>query len=154
MKKGAKMTPKGRPTVVIADDHVGMQKWISEVLADECNILAIVNDGSKAVRAAVEFKPDVVILDLFMPGVDGIHAAQEMRRLGVPAKLIIISVQDDAEYVEIAGSIGAGYVVKTRIHVDLSLAVKEVLAGRTFVSPLALISSRKPEPRHLPSRNP
>jgi len=97
--------------------------------------VAAVNDGAGAVQAAVDFTPDVVILDIAMPGVDGIHAARQMKQLGLTAKVIFLTVHEDADYVRAARAIGASYVRKPRMHVDLLLAIKEALAGRIFVSP-------------------
>jgi DNA-binding NarL/FixJ family response regulator len=126
---------KCRPTVVIADNHPGILKKASELLADEFNIVATVSDGTGAVDAAVKFKPDVLVLDMFIPGIDGIEAARETKRLGLVAKFVLLTVEEDADYVEAAHAVGASYVLKSRMYVDLPMAIKEALAGRSFVSP-------------------
>ena len=126
--------PKDKPTVVLADDHMGILNRVSEVLAQEYNVVAMVNNGADAVKAVTEFAPDVLILDITMPGMDGIKAGREIKRLGLTSKLIFLSVREDADYIEAARAIGASYVLKPRLHVDLTLALKETLAGRIFIS--------------------
>ena len=123
-----------RHTVALADDHIGMIQKVSDLLADEFNVVARVQDGTKAVQAALDFNPDIFILDICMPGLDGIHAANEMKRLGVPAKIILLTVQEDSDYIEAARELGASYVLKSRMHRDLLMALEETLAGRTFFS--------------------
>jgi len=134
------VTYNHRPTMVLADDHVGILNRASEILAQEFNIVATANDGISAVRAAMEFKPDILILDIAMPGINGIRVAHEVRRLGLTAKLVFLTVQADPDYIQTAHGIGANYVLKPRMHLDLLLAVKEALAGRSFVSPLPVMT--------------
>ncbi|HXY07882.1 MAG TPA: response regulator transcription factor [Terriglobales bacterium] len=131
-----------RPTVVLADDHARVLSRVGELLADECNVVAGVSDGIKVVQAALKYKPDIVVLDIAMPGLDGIQAAREVRRFALPARLIFLTVQEDADYIRAAQDLGASYVVKRRMHIDLPLAIKEALAGRMFFSPRVLTHSR------------
>jgi len=131
-----------RPTVVLADDHARVLSRVGELLADECNVVAGVSDGIKVVQAALKYKPDIVVLDIAMPGLDGIQAAREVRRCALPARLIFLTVQEDADYIRAAQDLGASYVVKRRMHIDLPLAIKEALAGRMFFSPRVLTHSR------------
>src|SRR6267378_1837554 len=91
------VTYNHRPTMVLADDHVGILNRASEILAQEFNIVATANDGISAVRAAMEFKPDILILDIAMPGINGIRVAHEVRRLGLTAKLVFLTVQADPD---------------------------------------------------------
>lgn len=122
------------PTVIVADDHLAIREKVSELLREEFDVVASAADGAKAVRAVVELGPDVVVMDICMPELDGIHAAREIQRLGVGSKLVFLTVQEDAEYVQTAHSMGAAYVLKSRMQQDLPTAVKEILAGRLFVS--------------------
>jgi len=128
------MISNGRPTVVLADDHERVRNRVAELLGAECCIVASVNDGHLSVEAAERFKPDLIILDISMPSLDGIQAAQEIRRRGLACKIIFLTVQEDADYVQIANQMGASYVLKARMHVDLPLAIKAVLAEGMFVS--------------------
>lgn len=134
---GTPMTLSDRPTVVLADDHEGILRSVCEILGDGFQIVATVRDGIKAVEAAIDLQPDIMVLDIAMPGLDGMRAAMEVKRLGLWSKLIFLTVQEDHDYVQAAHSIGASYVLKARMHVDLPVAMREALAGRTFVSPFS-----------------
>jgi DNA-binding NarL/FixJ family response regulator len=139
------VTLNHRPTVVLADDHIGILKRVSGFLAEEFNIVATVSDGIKAIQAAEKLRPDILVLDIGMPGIDGINAAREIKRLGIVSKLIFLTVQEDDDYIRTARAIGACYVVKCRMHVDLRSAIQEALAGRIFCSPLSsVVSPNKP----------
>jgi DNA-binding NarL/FixJ family response regulator len=132
-----------RPTVVLADDHHRILEKVSEILSAECCILAAVSDGSRSVEAVEKLMPDVVILDIAMPGVGGIQAAREIVRRGMKCRIIFLTVQEDAEYVQVASEIGAGYVLKSRMHTDLPHAVREALLGRPFVSRFSVIGTTR-----------
>lgn len=125
------------PTVVLADDHECVRNRAIEVLGAACCVVASVDDGYSSVEAAEEFRPDLIILDICMPALDGIQAAREIRRRGLSCKIIFLTVQKDPEYVHIANQLGASYVLKTRMHLDLPVAVKTALAEGTFVSPFS-----------------
>lgn len=135
------MPPDDTPTVVLADDHPSVLSKIRTILANQIDVVATADNGFSAILAVEEFNPDILILDISMPGQDGIHVARELKRLGIKTKLIFITVQEDADYVEVARTIGASYVLKARLHIDLLSAIKEELAGRMFVSPFTLLSS-------------
>jgi DNA-binding NarL/FixJ family response regulator len=130
--------------VALADDHIAVLQRVSTLLATEFEIVAAVEDGANAVQAGLDFRPDIFILDICMPGLSGIQAAGEMRRLGLSSKLVFLTIQEDADYLEAAQALGASYVLKSRMHSDLPLAVREALAGRIFVSRLSTPSSLAP----------
>jgi DNA-binding NarL/FixJ family response regulator len=132
-----------KPTVVLADDHPRVLSTVGEILANEFDILAGVSDGIKVVQAALKYKPDILVLDIAMPGLDGIQAAREVKRLTLPARLIFLTVQEDPDYVRAAHDLGASYVLKHRMHIDLPHAIKETLAGRMFVSPRSMLTYPK-----------
>jgi DNA-binding NarL/FixJ family response regulator len=137
------MVPSNKkPTVVLADDHVGMLNKVSELLGQQVRIVAKVRDGSASIQAAVDHNPDVLILDIAMPGLNGIQAAREMRRRGLASSIIFLTVQDDAELVDLAETIGASYVLKPRMHTDLLFALNETLLGRRFISTIASAASQ------------
>ncbi len=123
-----------RPTVVLADDHQGVLTAAAMLVGMEYEVVATVGDGAGAVRAVTALKPDVVVLDIGMPGTDGIQAASQLRRLGFPVKVVFLTIQDDSDCVDAAGAMGASYVLKPRMYSDLLTAIKEALAGRTFFS--------------------
>lgn len=134
-----------KPTVVLADDHGRVLSELKMLLRDEFDVVATVGDGAKAVQAVAELSPDVVVLDIGMPGTNGIQAAHRLRDLGFTSKLVFLTVQQDADCVEAAGAMGASYVLKARMYSDLSTAIAEALAGRLFFSK-PLHSHRSPKP--------
>ena len=130
--------------VVIADDDNDLIQRVLSLMPDQFEIVATVNDGLSAVQAASRFNPDIIILDIMMPGIDGIEVAREMNRLGVTSKVIFLTALDDDDYVHAARVIGASFVQKRRMRHDLTFAMKEMLDGRTFASPSSLSSPQTP----------
>lgn len=124
------------PIAVIADDHVRVLDKVTEVLSREVVIVATVHDGVDAVRAAKEYKPDLVVLDVFMPHLSGIGAAREIRREGVACKIIFLSIQEDPEILRAAQELGASYVFKKKMKTDLITALRSELSGAHFFSSL------------------
>ena len=111
-----------------------MLEEVSKLLESEFEIVAAVSNGALAVEAVTGLKPDAVLLDIHMPGTSGIEAAEQLRHMGTSAKIIFLTIETDPEYVRLASSLSASYVVKSRMPRDLVIAVKEALAGRLFVS--------------------
>lgn len=123
-----------RLRVLLADDHLGMLESARKLLSAEYRVVASVNNGRIALETARELNPDLVVLDIEMPEMDGIRAAQEMRRLGLKARILFLTVHNDEDYVAAARESGDGYVLKSRMATDLPHAIKEALKGRFFVS--------------------
>lgn len=122
--------------VLLADDHSEMLNQTGNVLAAEFEIIGTVTNGVGLVKATAELDPDVVVLDISMPLMDGIEAAWHIQVLDCRAKVVFLTIHEDPDYVRAAiRSGGAGYVVKSRMATDLVAAIHEVLAGRRFVSP-------------------
>ncbi len=106
------------------------------MLAGEFEIVGSVGNGLDLVDATVQLDPDVVVLDITMPGLDGIKAASRLKQFGCRAKLVFLTVHEDLDYVRAAlQSGGAAYVLKARLASDLIVAIHEALEGRCFVSP-------------------
>jgi len=125
-----------RPRVLLADDHMGVLVNASNILRGEFDVVGAVTDGLAAVNAACELKPDLVVLDIGMPELDGLDAAKELRRRGSSARVVFLTVQEDAEYVAAALDCGGmAYVLKSRMYSDLSNAIGAALSGTIFVSP-------------------
>jgi DNA-binding NarL/FixJ family response regulator len=134
-----------RPTIVLADDHVAILNVASMLLGREFDVVATAPDGVRAVEAVAENMPDIVVLDIGMPGSDGIQAAQRIKDLGFTPKVVFLTVQEDADCVEAACAMGASYVLKPRMYSDLLTAIRETLAGRLFFStPLHPLGSSSP----------
>ncbi len=124
--------------VLLADDHEAMLDRVTKLLAADCDVVGAVSDGRQALDAARELKPDVLVLDISMPVMNGFETAQRLRQAGAKTRIIFLTVYDDPDYAREALETGAlGYVIKTRIASDLLVAIKEAHAGRSFVSPLS-----------------
>ena len=125
-----------RYSVVLADDNKEMRHIVAQHLGPEFVIVCSVSDGRGAVDAALELDPDIGILDISMPVMNGIDAAAEIRRRGLKMKIIFLTVNEDPEFLRAAFEAGAiGYVVKRQLSADLPDALKAALAGKKFVSP-------------------
>lgn len=123
-----------RPSVVLADDSPEILTEVSNLLQSKCNVEAAVGNGILAVQVVAKLKPKLAILDIAMPGISGIEAARQIRELGLPTKIVFLTIQRDPDYIQAAADLDAGYVLKSRLHLDLLIAIDEALAGRTFVS--------------------
>jgi len=125
-----------RPRVLLADDHAAMLALTATVLADECLVVGNVGDGYELLAEAERLHPDVIVLDITMPRLDGIQAARQLRRSSGPARLVFLTIYEDADYARAALDAGGlGYVVKRRLTSDLLPAIRAALADRRFVSP-------------------
>ena len=115
---------------------------VASLLERDFEIVGKTGDGNSAVVEARRLKPDVVILDIAMPDLNGIEAARELKKSGSKAKIVILTVHDDPDYLLKCLAVGAlGYVVKSRIATDLVVAIKEALMNLVFVSPTDALMS-------------
>src|SRR5262245_57866081 len=115
-----------------------MLEFVSQSLADDFNIVARVNDGRHAVDAARRLDPDLIVLDISMPELDGFETLKELNKIGSRAKVVFLTLHDADEYVAEAIRLGAsGYVLKTLLRSQLVDALDHALEGRTFVPALA-----------------
>jgi two-component system, NarL family, response regulator NreC len=98
--------------------------------------VGVCKDGVSAVQLISETKPDVALLDIFMPGLDGIKVVGRLRTSDTQTKIIMLTGIEGQDYVNVALKAGAnGFVVKRRMHSDLHKAIETVLSGAVFVSP-------------------
>ena len=124
-----------RLTVVLADDHAGIRESVSRWLSPVYKIVASVSDGIAAVEAIVELSPDIAVLDIAMPELNGIEVARELKKRGCNTKVVFLTVQEDEDYISTALQTGAlGYVLKGRMRSDLLQAIEGAVAGDIFVS--------------------
>jgi DNA-binding NarL/FixJ family response regulator len=119
--------------VLLVDDHVKVLESEMRLLSADYTIVAAVTDGLTALKAAKELNPDLIVLDIEMPELDGIQAAREMRRMGSKAIIVFLTVHTDEYYVTAARACGNGYVLKYRMYSDLRNAIQEALSGGFFV---------------------
>jgi DNA-binding NarL/FixJ family response regulator len=122
--------------ILLADDQQEMLEIVARLLEDEFDVIAAVADGERVIEAAVRLAPDLLVLDISMPILNGIEAASCLNESGSRAKVIFLTVNEDPVIVEAAFSVGArGYVLKQRLATDLIPAIRYVLHDRMFVYP-------------------
>lgn len=123
--------------ILLVDDFERWRRFVASLLQKhaEWQIIGEASDGLEAIQKAEELRPDLIVLDLGLPKLNGIEAARRIRRLTPESKIIFLSQESSADVVREALSFGAqAYVVKTRVGSDLLAAVEAVLEGRQFVS--------------------
>jgi DNA-binding NarL/FixJ family response regulator len=121
---------------LLADDHGDVLDTVARLLVPEFDVVGTVTDGTGLLSAAGRLKPDVVIVDISMPILNGIEAVRRLMESGSQAQVVFLTVHESSDYVRAALATGAlGYVVKPRMGVDLNVAIKEVHAGRSYLSP-------------------
>ena len=124
--------------VILADDHGIVRAGIRLLLEQQPDIevVAEAEDGREAVRLAEALNPNVVVMDVAMPYLNGIDAAAQIAKSKPDIRVIILSMYDDEEYIARALTAGVtGYLLKRSAHVDMLMAVRSVAAGRAFFSP-------------------
>ena len=126
-----------RPRVVLADDELQMRELVAELLRFDCEIVGSVKNGEEAIEAVQELDPDVVVLDISMPVLNGFQVASRLRDSGCRAKVIFLSVHQDRDFIAAAYAVGAvSYVFKSHASADLLPAIQSALQGQTFASAL------------------
>lgn len=125
-----------RARILIADDHEDTRELVAQLLASEYDVVAMVGDGKAAVAATLRLEPDLVVLDISMPVMNGLTAAWHLKQCARPPKVVFITCHADTAYVEEASRLGAeGYVMKPNLFSDLGEAILAVLAGGRYRSP-------------------
>jgi DNA-binding NarL/FixJ family response regulator len=124
-----------RPKAVLAEDHLLIQEAMRLELRREVEVVATVQDGAAALEAVAKHQPDVLLLDVSLPKVNGITVAQRAKQSWPDLKILFVTAQSDRTYVEEAFRSGAsGYLLKGGIGSELREAVREVLAGHSYRS--------------------
>ena len=124
--------------VLIADDHSLIRKGLEQVLELENDIEVIgeASNGKEAVEQAMKLNPDVVLMDINMPVQNGVYAIRELKEKGCPARIIVLTIHDDREYLVEAIRIGAaGYIMKDADVDHLIKAIRDVYRGDTYIQP-------------------
>ena len=131
-----------RPRVLLADDHLAFLESVSHLLAADCDIVALAGDGRQALELATRLRPDVVVLDVAMPELDGFQTLEQLRRDDPDTRVVFLTMHTEDEFVTAAINGGAhGYVLKSRTRLDLISAIDHALAGRLFVPSLTSLST-------------
>lgn len=139
-----------RARILLADDHKEIRDRAVRLLEPEFQVVGTVADGSALLRASEQMKPDVCVIDISMPLINGIEAANQLRLAGSEARIVFLTVNEDPDFVRAALRTGAlGYVVKSRMATDLCAAINGAIGGQLFVSP-SCIFSVDPDQRNPP----
>ncbi|MGE3155008.1 MAG: response regulator transcription factor [Nitrospiraceae bacterium] len=134
-RDGPKIGPVTRPRVIFADDSAQLLDHTVRLMADACDIVATASDGAGVVELVERLLPDIAVLDITMPNMNGLDVARRLRADGVGTRIIFLTVHDDPDYLSEAMTLGAmAYVIKDRLVSDLPQAIHDVSAGRRFVS--------------------
>jgi DNA-binding NarL/FixJ family response regulator len=125
--------------VLLADDHVQLLGELKAQLGRVFEVVGAVENGEQAVNATLRLSPDVLVLDISMPVMNGFQAAARLRDLKCKTKIVVLTTYEDHEYIDAAFSAGASaYVAKGHFGTDLVMAIRQVVYGNTFVSPSLL----------------
>lgn len=125
-----------RIRVLLADDYEDMIKRVKALLEPDFEVVGSVRNGQTLVHAAEELRPDVLVVDISMPLLNGIEAVRRIMSSGCKEKVIFLTVHDDPDMVSLCMEAGGlGFVVKSRLASDLIPAIRLALVSRTFISP-------------------
>jgi len=127
-----------RPRLLLADDHRLLREAFVKLLEPECDVLGAVTDGRALLEAAPRLRPDVVVLDIAMPLLNGLDAARQLKRLMPGVKVIFLTVSEDPELAaEAFRAGGSAFLLKNSAASELLQAIADVMQGRSYVTPLA-----------------
>lgn len=125
-----------RARVLLADDHTLLLDGLRRLLADDFDVVGVAVNGAELVQMAEELHPDVILLDISMPQLNGFDAAQQLRRTSPQLRFIFVTMHLEPDYVKTALGLGAsGYVVKCAASTELLTAIDAALRDEVFVSP-------------------
>ncbi|MGH7705190.1 MAG: response regulator [Candidatus Dormibacteria bacterium] len=144
---------RAQTTILIAEDHALVREGTRQILGghDEFRVVGEAARGDDAVRTALELRPQVVLMDMRMPGVNGIEATRQILAQAPGTKVVIVSAHEDEDYVREALAAGAvGYILKTAPARELIDGVRAVAAGALVLSPS--LSRRLAQARQDPAR--
>ena len=150
----------GKPRVLLADDHTLILSAFEKLLTPDCEIVGQVSDGRALVAAAETLRPDVIVLDIGMPHLNGLDAARQIKRKQPAVKLVFLTMNEQTELAATAFEAGAsGYLLKRSATSELMTSIREVMQGRSYVTPLvtkdlvgSLLHPDKRKPAELTSR--
>ena len=126
-----------KPRVVIVDDHTLLAEAFEKLLERDCDVIGTYGDSRAFILDAPRLRPDVVLLDMSMPMLNGLDTARELRRLVPSARIVFLTMNEDPDVAAEAFRVGAsGYLLKRSASGELSLAVREVMSHRYYITPL------------------
>ena len=126
-----------RPRVLLADDHRMLREVFAEILQPRCDVVGAVGDGRALLSAAAQCKPDVVVLDIAMPLLNGLDATRQLKRTMPQVKIVVLTVNEDPDLAADAIRAGAAcYLLKNSAASELLQAIDEAMCGRSYITPL------------------
>ena len=126
-----------KPRVIIADDHALVAEGVSKLIERDVQLVASVADGRALVQAVEKLNPDLALVDISLPLLNGLDACRQIKKANPTVKVIALTMHLERHFVTEAFRAGvSGYVLKQSVADELIFAIKEVLKGRTYVSPL------------------
>lgn len=126
-----------KPRVIVADDHTLLAEAFEKLLSPECDVVARVADGRALVNAVREHHPDVVVLDLAMPLLNGLEAARQIKQFDRGIKLVFVTMNEDPDLAAEAFRVGgSAYLLKRSAGSELLTAIREAMKHRSYVTPL------------------
>ena len=135
-KKNPPALMQKMPRVVLADDQPEVLQTVSSILQDECEIVGLANNGEQVVHLVQTTSPDLLVLDIFMPTLNGFDVAGRLKDSSSLSKILFLTVHEDPDFVRAAISLGAmGYVLKAHLITELMPAIRSVLDDQLYVSP-------------------
>ena len=144
-----------RPRVLLADDHALLLGALENLLSAECDVVGQVSDGRALLAAAETLKPDVIVLDISMPVLNGLEAGRQIKRFLRSVKLVFVTMNEDPDLAAEAFRAGAsGYLLKRSAAAELLTAIKQVTQGRSYITPLmteSLVEALMQPPEHSPA---
>lgn len=129
---------KAKRRIVIAEDYTILREGLRSLLSSnpEFEIAGEAEDGQEAIRSVEKLKPDLALMDLSMPRMNGMDAIKEIKKRSPETKVLVLTVHKTEEYILAALQAGAdGYILKDSTHAELGMAIKSVLDGKRYISP-------------------
>jgi DNA-binding NarL/FixJ family response regulator len=127
-----------RPRVLLAEDHRLLREAFVKLLEPDCDVLGAVADGRALIEAAPKLRPDVVVVDIAMPLLNGLDAARQLKRSMPSVKVIFLTVSEDPDLAaEAFRAGGSAFLLKNSAASELLQAIADVMQGRSYVTPLA-----------------
>lgn len=142
-----KSSTSGRTRVLIADDNKYIRDKVVQLLGTDFEVIGTAADGNGAYEAAQLLRPEIVVLDISMPGLSGIEAVTKIKKSRSQTSVVFLTVHDDPDFVRAALKAGgSGYVVKAQMATDLLAAIRSAMNGQTFISPCIAINGENIQP--------
>ena len=121
-----------RPTVLFADDNAKMAEIVCALLNAAYRVIKVVSDGEQAIRSICDLKPDFAVVDISISKINGLKIARMAREAGLPTRILFIGLINDEDYKDAAKTLGFGYVLKSRLSLDLLPALSSAGQGSFF----------------------